>query len=647
MKKSSSAGRTPEPQGPKDTVKRVMKEGIAEHHASVLLNFARRHKEVFPRNAMFTATPSGGRRKVYRFSKSYDAFIFNLLNIHDFLGSGPSKTCEFVLAAREGQFERVQAMLSARRAEIAALGAAFRRWDKISAGWGQFFEKKELNSKRLPLEASPDLATPAPVSLTENSPTPNLRAAQALVDASKKFATKDPSPEHLAAQAYYWVTLKRIDLARETLDDAAKNHPKNAAVGFVRALCLIEEADKAGASAYLHFEEGSGGMGAISAEEDYHDRLASEERERQVHAFEQAFALLIEAFENWPSRMPATLPIDLPFWRHKVAEKALELFNRGFGRDAKGRTGVLHVLEQLAAERQGRIDVHSLGWWVQVLQAAVLTKAPALPIWIEALRKAINDPVDLWHRKMFFPGAHPSSFVDLPKEDWSWANPWPEALLSQKPEGFLALILSGSEAGAQAKLEASWIHARSQVQSDLLLQRHHLRAWETLIRLEAFEILGADYPVEKALKVTSDALENLPWSESKLSKRLKPRWAYAHFTVLFISALLALLKEDTNGAKAQRDRARLFLDANPEIRRKRATHVYQLYADDEHGFRDLLHCPGHLLRPAKHRWLRGVGLFPFGNGHGLRELISRLENADADASLWDNLNKALDDGFGA
>lgn len=594
MKKLSSSGRTPDPEGPKETVKRVMKGSAEKHHPYVLLNFARRHSKVFPKGALKVgSSPSYHLKETYRFSEEHDAFIFNLLTLHDFLGKGPSKTRDFILAARKGRTDEIQAILTARRAEIAALGATFRMWEKVSAGWSHFFEKKDLKSNRLPLETCPDVTKPVPASLHENAPPPNLRAAQALVDASKKFATKDPSPEHLAAQAYYWLTLKRFDLARETLDDAAKSHPKNAAVGFVQALRLIEEADQAGASAYLHFEEGSGGMGAISAEEDYHDRLALDERGRQVQAFDQAFALLIEAFENWPSRMPATLPIDLPFWRHKVAEKALELFNRGFGRDAKGRKGVLNVLGQLSTERRGRIDVHSLGWWVQVLRAAALTKAPALPLWIEALRKAISEPVDLWHRKMFFPGAHPSDFVDLPKEDWSWANPWPDALLNQKPEGFLALILSGSGAGAQAKLEASWIHARAQVQADLLLHRHHLQAWATLIRLQAFEILGADYPVEEALRVTTQALENLPWSESKLSKRLKPRWAYAHFTALFISALLALFKGDVERAKAQRNRARDFLDANPEIRRKRATHVYHLYADDEHGFRDLLHCPGH------------------------------------------------------
>jgi tetratricopeptide (TPR) repeat protein len=620
-----------------------MKRCAEKHHPSVLLNFARRHPDVFPKGAMFkVSSHSPHHDESYRFSEDHDSFVFNLLTIHDFLGKGPSKTRDFILAARKGKVAKLQAALTTRREEIAALGAAFQKWGKVSAAWGPFIEKKDFESKRLPLDLNLAVESPAAVNSTADAPLPNLRAAQALAEVSKKFATNDPTPEHVAAQAYYWVTLKRIDLARELLDEAATIHPKNGTLSFIRALCLIEEAEQAGASAYLHFEEGSGGLGAISSEEEYHDERVSSERARQIQAYEHAFQLLIEAFENWPSRMPSTLPINLPFWRHKVAEKALELFNRGFGRDAKGRNGVLTVLEQLSTERLGRIDVHSLGWWVQVLRAAALTKAPHLPVWIESLKKSIRGPVDLWHRKMFFPGAHPSDFVDLPKDDWSWANPWPEALLSQKPEGFLALILSGSGAGAQAKLETSWIHARAQVQADLLLQRHHLQAWETLIRLEAFEILGAGYPVEKALKVTSDALENLPWSESKLSKRLKPRWAYAQFTVLFISALLALLKGDLDGAKAQRDSARVFLDANPEIRRKRSTHVYYLYADDEHGFRDLLHCLGHLLRPAKNRWLRGVGLFPFGNGNGLRDLLGRLESANPDASLWENFNAALD-----
>lgn len=621
-----------------------MKQCAEKHHPTVLLSFARRHADVFPKGAMFKVrSHSLHHDESYRFSEDHDAFIFNLLTIHDFFGKGPSKTRDFILAARKGKVDKLQAMLLARREEIAALGTAFQKWGKVSAGWSEFCEKVDLKSKRLPLDLNLPVGAPAAGITKGDDSLPNLRAAQALADVSKKFATKDPTPEHLAAQAYYWVTLKRIDLAKELLDDAATSHPKNGTLSFVRALCLIEEAEQAGLSAYFHFEEGSGGMDAISAEEEYNDQRASVERRRQIQAYDQAFQLLIEAFENWPTRMPAALPVDLPFWRDKVAEKALSLFNRGFGRDTKGKECVLSVLKQIAGERRRVIDVHSLNWWVQVLSAARLTQAPALPEWVENLKNSINEPVNLWHRKTLLPAAHPSDFVDLPKEDWSWANPWPDALLSQKPEGFLASLLGGSEPRAQAKLEAAWIYARAQVQADLLLHRNHLQAWATLIRLQAFELLGADYPVEEALRVTTQTLENLPWSESELSKRLKRRWAYAHFTALFISALLALYKGDIEGAKAQQNRARVFLDANPEIRRKRATHVYYLYADDEHGFRDLLHCPGHLLRPARSRWLRGIGLFPFGNGNGLRELIGHLETADANASLWDNFNKALGD----
>jgi tetratricopeptide (TPR) repeat protein len=620
-----------------------MKRCAEKHHPTVLLSFARRHPDVFPKGAMFkVSSHSPHHDESYRFSEDHDDFVFNLLTIHDFLGKGPSKTRDFILAARKGKVDKLQAALTTRREEIAALGAAFQKWGKVSAAWGQFIEKKDFESKRLPLDLNLAVESPAAVSPTADAPLPNLRAAQALADVSKKFATKDPTPEHMAAQAYYWVTLKRIDLARELLDEAATSHPKNGTLRFVRALCLIEEAEQAGASAYLHFEEGSGGMGAISAEEEYHDERVTSERERQIQAYEHAFELLIEAFENWPSRMPAALPVDLPFWRDKVAEKALGLFNRGFGRDIKGRNGVLRVLEQLSAERRGRIEIHFLNWWVQVLLAARLTQAPELPFWIESLKRSISRPLDVWHRRTLLPAAHPSDFVELPKEDWSWANPWPEALLSQKPEGFLASLLGGPEPREQAMLEAAWIHARAEVQADLLLHRHHLRAWAALNRLGEYQVLGGDYPIEGVVKLTAEVFENLPWRDSELSRRLRPRWAYAHFTALFVSTLFAFLKDNVTEAKARRDRARAFLDANPEIRRKRATHFYYLGADDDHGFCDLLNCHGHLLRPARHRWLRGVWLFPLENSNGLRDLLVRLESANPEASMWENLNSVLD-----
>jgi hypothetical protein len=106
-----------------------MKRCAEKHHPTVLLSFARRHPDVFPKGAMFkVSSHSPHHDESYRFSEDHDDFVFNLLTIHDFLGKGPSKTRDFILAARKGKVDKLQAALTTRREEIVALGAAFQKW---------------------------------------------------------------------------------------------------------------------------------------------------------------------------------------------------------------------------------------------------------------------------------------------------------------------------------------------------------------------------------------------------------------------------------------------------------------------------------------------------------------------------------------